>query len=131
MNRNGTVVLVDDNGRDGKRTRSSTRQGQGKEARGWRPGPPLAEWDPYTIPILTDVAGRVKFQDLVEEITVKEHIDEVTGLSRSVIIEPKDPEHRPRIYITDDAGKNREDPWHQEPGQVQSAGGGPHLRPGG
>jgi DNA-directed RNA polymerase subunit beta' len=106
MNRNGTVVLVDDNGRERETytivygAKVKVKDGQRVEA-----GTPLAEWDPYTIPILTDVAGRVKFQDLVEEITVMEHIDEVTGLSRSVIIEPKDPELRPRIYITDDAGK--------------------------
>ena len=68
-------------------------------------GQMLAEWDPYTIPILTDVGGKAKFNDLVEEITMQEHIDEVTGLSRSVIIEPKDPELRPRILITDEGGK--------------------------
>jgi DNA-directed RNA polymerase subunit beta' len=44
--------------------------------------------------------------DLVEEITIQEHIDEVTGHSRSVVIEPKDPELRPRIHIVDGSGKN-------------------------
>ena len=106
MNRNGTVVLVDETGREREQysivygAKVKVADGQKVEA-----GTLLAEWDPYTIPILTDVAGKAKFQDMVEEITVMEHIDEVTGLSRAVIIEPKDPELRPRIYITDDAGK--------------------------
>jgi len=106
MNRNGTVVLVDETGREREQysivygAKVKVADGQKVEA-----GTLLAEWDPYTIPILTDVGGKAKFQDMVEEITVMEHIDEVTGLSRAVIIEPKDPELRPRIYITDDAGK--------------------------
>ncbi len=106
MNRNGMVALEDENGRERETyaivygAKVKVTDGQKVEA-----GTLLAEWDPYTLPIITDVPGRVKFMDLVEEITVMEHIDEVTGLSRAVIIEPKDPELRPRILITDDAGK--------------------------
>ncbi len=106
MNRNGMVALEDENGRERETyqivygAKVKVKDGQKVEA-----GTLLAEWDPYTIPILTDVPGKAKFMDLVEEITVMEHIDEVTGLSRSVIIEPKDPELRPRILITDDSGK--------------------------
>jgi DNA-directed RNA polymerase subunit beta' len=106
MNRNGMVALEDENGRERETyaivygAKVKVKDGQKVEA-----GTLLAEWDPYTIPILTDVPGKAKFMDLVEEITVMEHIDEVTGLSRSVIIEPKDPDLRPRILITDDSGK--------------------------
>jgi DNA-directed RNA polymerase subunit beta' len=106
MNRNGMVALEDENGRERETyaivygAKVKVKDGQKVEA-----GTLLAEWDPYTIPILTDVPGKAKFMDLVEEITVMEHIDEVTGLSRSVIIEPKDPELRPRILITDNSGK--------------------------
>jgi DNA-directed RNA polymerase subunit beta' len=106
MNRNGFVTLVDENDRERETysivygAKVKVKDGKKVEA-----GTLLAEWDPYTLPILTDVPGKVKFMDLVEEITVMEHIDEVTGLSRSVIIEPKDPELRPRILIADDAGK--------------------------
>jgi DNA-directed RNA polymerase subunit beta' len=106
MNRNGMVALEDENGRERETyaivygAKVKVKDGQKVEA-----GTLLAEWDPYTIPILTDVPGKTKFMDLVEEITVMEHIDEVTGLSRSVIIEPKDPELRPRILITDNSGK--------------------------
>jgi len=106
MNRNGFVTLVDENDRE-RETYSIVYGAKVKVKDGKKVevGTLLAEWDPYTLPILTDVPGKVKFMDLVEEITVMEHIDEVTGLSRSVIIEPKDPELRPRILITDDAGK--------------------------
>jgi DNA-directed RNA polymerase subunit beta' len=106
MNRNGMVTLEDESGRE-RETYSIVYGARIKQEDGVKvvPGQLLAEWDPYTIPILTDVPGKVKFNDLVEEITVQEHIDEVTGLSRSVIIEPKDPELRPRIVITDDGGK--------------------------
>jgi len=106
MNRNGTIILVDDNGRERENysivygAKVKVEDGQKVEA-----GMLLAEWDPYTIPILTDVAGKVKFVDLVEEVTVQEHIDEVTGLSRSVVIEPKNPDLRPRITIVDESGK--------------------------
>ena len=47
----------------------------------------LVEWDPFTNPILTEFTGRVRYQDIVEGITVREEIDEVTGLARKVIIE--------------------------------------------
>jgi DNA-directed RNA polymerase subunit beta' len=57
----------------------------------------LAEWDPYSIPVLTEVAGRVKFGDIVEGLTMQEQVDEFTGLSRKVIIESKDPDLRPRF----------------------------------
>ncbi|MCK9264859.1 MAG: DNA-directed RNA polymerase subunit beta', partial [Deltaproteobacteria bacterium] len=106
MNRNGMIILEDENGRE-REVYSIVYGARIKAEDGARvePGMPLAEWDPYTIPILTDVPGKVRFSDLVEEITMQEHIDEVTGLSRSVIIEPKNPELRPRIQIVDDGGK--------------------------
>jgi DNA-directed RNA polymerase subunit beta' len=63
----------------------------------------LAEWDPYTMPILTEVAGRVKFGDILEGVTMEEKLDEVTGLSRKEVIETKDSDKRPRIAIKDSA----------------------------
>lgn len=67
----------------------------------------LAEWDPYTIPIITDVSGKVKFGDVIEGLTMNEQVDEVTGLSRKVIVEykDKDTEIRPRVSIKDEHGK--------------------------
>ncbi len=67
----------------------------------------LAEWDPYTIPIITEVSGRVKFGDVIEGLTMSEQVDEVTGLSRKVIVEykDKDTEIRPRVSIKDEHGR--------------------------
>ena len=106
MNRNGMISLEDENGRE-RESYSIVYGAKIKCEDGVKvePGTLLAEWDPYTIPILTDVGGKARFSDLVEEVTMQEHIDEVTGLSRSVVIEPKDPELRPRIVIHDEAGK--------------------------
>ena len=57
------------------------------------------------MPILTEIAGKVKFGDIIEGVTMEEQVDEVTGLSRKVIIESKDSDKRPRIAIKD--GKRR------------------------
>jgi DNA-directed RNA polymerase subunit beta' len=65
----------------------------------------LAEWDPYTVPILTEVSGRVKFGDIIEGMTMVEQVDEVTGLSRKVVTTSKDPNSRPRVSIKDTAGR--------------------------
>ena len=65
----------------------------------------LAEWDPYTIPILTEVSGVVKFGDVIEGVTMEEKVDERTGLSTKVIIDSKDIDKRPRISIKDVEGQ--------------------------
>ena len=65
----------------------------------------LAEWDPFSVPILTDVAGSAKFGDILEGSSMVEKVDEVTGLSRKVIVESKEADTRPRISVKDDAGK--------------------------
>src|SRR5690349_4436649 len=64
----------------------------------------LAEWDPYAIPILTEVSGYAKYGDVIDGVTMEEKLDEVTGLSRRAIIESRDPSARPRISIKDDSG---------------------------
>jgi len=106
MNRNGELAIVDDTGRErerygivyGAKIKVSPDQPV-------KPGETLAEWDPYTMPILTEVSGRVKFGDILEGVSMEEQLDEVTGLSRKVIIESRDQDKRPRITIKDEAGK--------------------------
>jgi DNA-directed RNA polymerase subunit beta' len=68
-------------------------------------GTRLAEWDPYNIPILTEVAGDIKFGDIIEGVTMREQVDEVTGRSTRVISESKDPDARPRISIKEEGGR--------------------------
>jgi DNA-directed RNA polymerase subunit beta' len=106
MNRNGEVAIVDDTGRErerygivyGAKIKVSPDQPV-------KPGDTLAEWDPYTMPILTEVSGKVKFGDILEGVSMEEQLDEVTGLSRKVIIESRDTDKRPRITIKDETGK--------------------------
>jgi len=108
MNRNGSIAITDEKGRErernkmiyGARLRVSDGENVNRETL-------LAEWDPYTIPIITEVSGRVKFGDVIEGLTMNEQVDEVTGLSRKVIVEykDKDSEIRPRVSIKDEHGK--------------------------
>jgi len=106
MNRNGEIALLDEIGRE--RRRYSVIYGaklKVKDGQKVRDGEMLAEWDPYSIPVLTEVSGRVKFGDIIEGMTMQEQVDEFTGLSRKVITETKDPELRPRISIKDEKGR--------------------------
>ena len=106
MNRNGEIAILDKNGRE--RRRYSVIYGaklKVKEGQKVKEGEILAEWDPYSIPVLTEVSGRVKFGDIIEGATMQEQVDEYTGLSRKVITESKDVELRPRISIKDEKSK--------------------------
>ncbi len=106
MNRNGELAIVDDTGRERERYGivygAKIKVSPDQQV---KPGETLAEWDPYTMPILTEVAGRIKFGDILEGVSMEEQLDEVTGLSRKVIIESRDQDKRPRITIKDEAGK--------------------------
>ena len=62
-------------------------------------GEMLAEWDPYTYAILTEIGGAVQFKDLQEGITLNEEVDEVTGLSRWVVADSPDEKRQPAIVI--------------------------------
>ena len=105
MNRHGAVAVVDESGRE--REHFSLTYGafvKVKEGDKVERGAMLAEWDPYAIPILTEVDGTVKYGDVVEAVTMEEKLDEVTGLSRRVIIESRDPSARPRVSVKDANG---------------------------
>jgi len=65
----------------------------------------LAEWDPFTIPIMTEVRGVIKFGDISEGRTMQEKRDKVTGKISRVIVESRDVDIRPRISIKDSGGK--------------------------
>ncbi|MFH1623637.1 MAG: DNA-directed RNA polymerase subunit beta', partial [Pseudomonadota bacterium] len=105
MNRNAVLAILDSNGRERERYSliygAKLRVSEGEVV---KPGQLLAEWDPYTTPILTEVSGRIKFGDIIESVTMQEQVDEVTGLSRKVIVESKDPDARPRVSIKDERG---------------------------
>ena len=61
----------------------------------------FVRWDPYTLPILTEVSGRVKFEDLREDVTVREELNPVTKLTERVVVEHKQ-EYHPQILILDE-----------------------------
>jgi len=106
MNRNAEISVVDETGRERERyllvygAKLTIKDGDKVKK-----GALLAEWDPYTVPILTDKSGTVKFGDIVEGQSMQEQVDEVTGLSRKIIVECKEGELRPRVSIKDESGK--------------------------
>ena len=71
-------------------------------------GARLAEWDPYTTPIITEVAGRVRAEDLVEGFSVREETDEATGIAQRVVTDwrtsTKGSDLRPGLAVLDEAG---------------------------
>ncbi len=106
MNRNGEIAIEDEQGRE--RERTPVIYGARlllKEGSKVKPGDVLADWDPYTIPILTEVSGVVKFGDIEEGKTMREQVDEVTGLSSKVIVAYREADMRPRVSIKDETGK--------------------------
>jgi len=106
MNRNGEISVVSETGRERERyvinygAKIKVAEGQRVEA-----DTLLAEWDPFTTPILTDVAGTVKFGDIVEGQTMQEKLDPVTGKSSKVVVEYRDSDVRPRVSIKDEKGR--------------------------
>ncbi len=105
-NRHGEIAVVDNFGRE--REKYSIIYGarllikDGDKVNG---GQRVAEWDPYYIPIITEVGGIIKFGDIIDGVTIKDQVDEVTGMSQKIVIEHKDVNLRPRISIKDLAGK--------------------------
>ncbi len=90
ISRSGEVLITDDYGRE--RERHKVPYGAllfVKDGLAIKAGTPLANWDPLTRPIITEYAGRVKFENIEEGVTVAKQVDEVTGLSTLVVIDPK------------------------------------------
>ncbi|MCB9060692.1 MAG: DNA-directed RNA polymerase subunit beta' [Halobacteriovoraceae bacterium] len=67
-------------------------------------GDTILEWDPFAIPILSEVKGFAKYEDLVVGGTVNEQVDSVTGLAHKVIVESKDTQLQPRVTVVDENG---------------------------
>src|SRR4029453_17103326 len=106
MNRNGSLVIQDAKGRDRERypivygARLKVKEGQAITQ-----GQTLVEWDPYTFSILTEEAGQIRFKDILEGLTVHEEVDEVTGLSRYIIVDSADEKKQPAIEIKGKDGR--------------------------
>ena len=110
LTRNCEVVLIDANGREKARhripygSRLLVEEGQ-QITKGTR----IAEWDPYTLPVITDKEGIVKYEDLVDGETMREVTDEATGLTSKVVMDWKQhsraAERKPHIALTDENGE--------------------------
>jgi len=96
MNRNGSINICDDKGVVRKRysvvygARLTVRDDQAFEK-----GQTLVEWDPYTFSILTESAGSVRLKDIIDKVTVHEEVDEITGMSRLIIVDSPDEKKQP------------------------------------
>ncbi|HXG78657.1 MAG TPA: DNA-directed RNA polymerase subunit beta' [Methyloceanibacter sp.] len=110
MGRNTAILILDEDGTERAVHRvpygAHLRVEDGQKV---KRGDRLAEWDPYTRPVLTEIEGTVDFEDLVEGVSVSERRDESTGITNSVIIDwrasPRGVDLRPAIVIKDKKGK--------------------------
>ena len=110
LSRNCEISLLDANNREKARHKVPyggkllVENGQ-KVTKGTR----LAEWDPYTTPIIVDKAGKIKFEDLIDGETIREVIDEATGLASTVVMDWRQQsgkhERKPHIALLNEKGK--------------------------
>ena len=110
ISRNGEFIIEDENGREKESHKvpygATLSVMDGKKVKA---GEILANWDPHTRPIISEYAGKVKFENVEEGITVAKQIDDVTGLSTLVVIDSKQKgttskTSRPQIKLLDNAG---------------------------
>ncbi len=107
MNRNAEIMILDDLGRERERFKvnygAQVLVQEGKEVEA---GKILADWDAYTIPIVAEVGGVIKYGDIIEGITMQEKVDAVTGKSSKVIIHSSSSAQlNPRVSVKNERGK--------------------------
>ena len=90
VTRSGELSITDEHGRERERYKvpygAELSVDDGDSVTG---GQMVAKWDPHTHPVVSEVAGRVQFSDVVDGVTVQSQIDEVTGLTDIVVMDPK------------------------------------------
>lgn len=112
VSRSGILAVLDEHGRERERYKIpygaelSVTDGSPVQA-----GQIVANWDPHSHPIITEVAGNIKFVDLLEGITMHRQLDELTGLASIVVTDPKQrsasgKELKPMIKLIDDEGQD-------------------------
>ncbi|HEV7372910.1 DNA-directed RNA polymerase subunit beta' [Arenibaculum sp.] len=109
MGRNCELVLVDEQGREKARHRVPYgAKLLAKEGEPVTKGQKLAEWDPYTLPIITEREGIANYVDLIEGVSFREVMDEATGISSKVVVDwrqqPRGADLKPRITLRDATG---------------------------
>ena len=112
VSRSGEVVVVDEIGRERERYKlpygAELQVREGEKVEG---GQTVATWDPHTHPIITEMAGILRFVDFIDGVTVQKQTDEVTGLSSVVVIDPKQrpsagKDLRPMVKLVDEKGND-------------------------
>ena len=123
VSRSGDVSLIDVNGRERERYKvpygATITVKDGAEVKA---GQTVATWDPHTHPIVTEVAGRVRYIDFVDGVTVQSSIDELTGLESVVVTDPKRrgsnaKDLRPAVRLEDKKGQDLKLPGTDIPAQ--------------
>jgi DNA-directed RNA polymerase subunit beta' len=111
VSRSGEVGVIDEFGRERERYRIPYGAViTANEGDAMQPGQVIATWDPHTHPVVTEVAGFIRFQDFIDGITVSSQVDEITGLSSTVVMDPKQrgaggKDLRPVIKLVNAKGK--------------------------
>jgi len=110
ISRSGEVLITDDHGRE--RERHKVPYGATlivKDGMAVKAGTALATWDPLTRPIITEYGGTIRFENVEEGVTVARQVDDVTGLSTLVAIDPKrrgsGKVNRPQVKLLNDEGQ--------------------------
>jgi len=112
VSRSGELIVVDEVGRERERYKvpygANLLVGDGAKVDG---GQMVANWDPHTHPVVTEVAGKLQFVDFVEGVTVQSQVDDQTGLSSLVVMDPKQrpssgKDLRPMIRLQDEEGND-------------------------
>ncbi|MFI4975395.1 MAG: DNA-directed RNA polymerase subunit beta', partial [Caulobacterales bacterium] len=140
MSRNMQVVVqVEGKDRESYRPPYGARL-RVKDGQDVKRGARLAEWDPYTTPIITEVAGRVRFEDLVDGLSIREEADEATGITNRVVIDwrasTKGGDLRPTMAVIDADGAYKrlangaEARYLLPVGAILSVGDGDEAKPG-
>ncbi|HET7624241.1 MAG TPA: DNA-directed RNA polymerase subunit beta' [Verrucomicrobiae bacterium] len=105
LNKNGSVSILADDGRELENHNivigSVIAVPDGQKV---KKGDTFVQWDPYNVPILSEKAGKVKFHDIIEGVTMKQELDETTQQEAMVVIEHKEDLH-PQIIIMDNNGE--------------------------
>jgi DNA-directed RNA polymerase subunit beta' len=111
ISRSGEVAISDDSGREKERYKlpygAVLTKADGDKVKA---GEVIANWDPHTHPIVSEVSGRVKFVDMVDDVTINRQTDDITGLSSIVVIDPQqrtssNKDMKPAIQLVDKDGK--------------------------
>ena len=107
MNRNAEIAILDELGRERERFKVNYgAQILVKEGDEVDPGTILADWDAYTIPIVAEVGGTIKYGDVLEGVTMQEKVDIVTGKSSKVVIHSAGgAQLNPRVSVKGERGK--------------------------